>query len=143
MKPSKTHCGVHVKLRCATEGATIHFTVDGSEPSLWNGEVYTPNSVIDVKQPFVRATAFKSGLLPSAFISERLFEPDFRVVVMAATVLVQRWFRLRSEARKELAAVIKVQVCTNPAAVRPVPHLPHCCDGGHSVSGVHNAATRF
>ena len=45
-------------------GATVRFTVDGSEPSLANGQIYSGPITID-KTSIIRAAAFQENFLPS------------------------------------------------------------------------------
>ncbi len=60
---------VDLELTTATEDAEIRFTMDGSEPTLWNGEVY--NGVIKIAAidnktgTVIRAAAFKDGMIAS------------------------------------------------------------------------------
>jgi hypothetical protein len=54
-----------LSITSATPNATIIYTMDGSEPSLANGSIYSsPLSVSSTR--VVRAAAFKDGFLPSA-----------------------------------------------------------------------------
>ena len=60
---------VDLELTTATEGAEIRFTRDGSEPTPWNGEVYSGvikvEPVDDKSGTVVRAAAFKEGMIAS------------------------------------------------------------------------------
>ena len=57
----------NVTLTCATEGAVVRYTTDGSDPTE-ESEIYTgPITVTD--DTIVKARAYKSGLYPSAFVS--------------------------------------------------------------------------
>ncbi|MCP5526021.1 MAG: lamin tail domain-containing protein [Verrucomicrobiales bacterium] len=53
-----------LSLHCATEGAQIRFTVDGSTPGPDHGQEYTGPFTL-VRQVSVRAAAFREGHLPS------------------------------------------------------------------------------
>lgn len=58
---------VIVEMGCATQGAAIHFTLDGSEPDeqspLYTGAIKITDDAI------IKAKAFKEGFLPSALFS--------------------------------------------------------------------------
>ena len=54
-----------VTMACATSGATIRYTVDGSAPTLSNGFDYALGLVITDTTSY-RVVAFKTGMLPSA-----------------------------------------------------------------------------
>jgi hypothetical protein len=55
---------VDVAITCATPGATIHYTTDGSTPSPTNGTVYNqPVHLTDTTT--IRAMAFKAGVMNS------------------------------------------------------------------------------
>ena len=57
-----------VAISCATEGATVYYTIDGSEPSAANGRVYKgPFSIYD--SVTVKAIAVKDGWKDSAVAS--------------------------------------------------------------------------
>jgi hypothetical protein len=53
----------NVALNCATEGATIHFTVDGSEPSSTSAVYSSP--IVVSSTTTVKAKAFKTGMTDS------------------------------------------------------------------------------
>ena len=58
----------NVTLICATEGATIHYTIDGTDPTE-SSPVYTNPIFID-DDTEIRARAWKSGMNPSAVVAE-------------------------------------------------------------------------
>ena len=58
----------NVTLICATEGATIHYTIDGTDPTEAS-PVYTNPIFID-DDTEIRARAWKSGMNPSAVVAE-------------------------------------------------------------------------
>jgi len=62
---------IQVELSAATEGTTIHYTLDGSEPTAETGAEYTEPITID-KTTTVRARAFKDGVDPS-FVETRTY----------------------------------------------------------------------
>ncbi len=53
-----------VSLTSATAGAVIRYTLDGSEPSISNGAVYTAPLIL-LKSSFLKAVATKTGMLDS------------------------------------------------------------------------------
>jgi len=57
-----------VKLQTETKGAEIRYTLDGSEPTLENGPIYTDPITIDGTTP-LRAVAFKQGFNPSPSVT--------------------------------------------------------------------------
>ncbi len=62
-------------LACATEGAEIRYTLDGTPPGETNGTLYTSPLVIE-RTTAVRAAAFKTGLEPSAVGTHTYFFLD-------------------------------------------------------------------
>ncbi len=58
------HAPFTLLLTCTEPGATVRYTVNGSEPSATNGAVYAGGVGISNSTP-VRAAAFKTNLLPS------------------------------------------------------------------------------
>ena len=55
--------GVEIKMDCRTEGASIHYTLDGSEPTQASPEYVGPFSLME--SATLRARAFKEGMKPS------------------------------------------------------------------------------
>ncbi|MEY2408774.1 MAG: hypothetical protein QOF48_1444, partial [Verrucomicrobiota bacterium] len=53
-----------LSITCATAGAEIRFTTNGSAPNPTNGAIFS-SPIIVTGQSFVRAAAFKSGFVPS------------------------------------------------------------------------------
>lgn len=53
-----------LEITTSTEGAVIHYTLDGTEPSTENGTVYSAPIPIE-KTMVLRAAAFKDGYIPS------------------------------------------------------------------------------
>ncbi len=69
-----------LSITCATPGATVYFTTNGSAPALNNGSVFlTPISITG--NSFIRAAAFGPGLIPS--------EPDTHSYIFLGDVLRQ------------------------------------------------------
>jgi len=67
--PAGTFLGpIDVTLACATEGATIRYTTDGSVPSSTQGTVYT-GPIHLTETTTLMAVAFKDGMLDSAVVS--------------------------------------------------------------------------
>lgn len=62
---------VIVSLQCATPGAAIHYTVDGSDPTE-NSSLYSSPITIS-SDTTVKAKAFKTGVLPSDTVEARYF----------------------------------------------------------------------
>lgn len=62
--------GISVSISCATEGAAIHYTTDGSSP-LSTSPTYTA-PFIATQAMTVQAIAYKSGMAPSAVASQSL-----------------------------------------------------------------------
>lgn len=60
-----------VTLTCSTEGASIYYTTDGSEPSAENGILYTAPITVD-KTVNIRAVAIKDGMTASS-VTERSY----------------------------------------------------------------------
>src|SRR5207237_10931133 len=54
-----------VTVTCATIGATIHYTIDGSEPTAAAPVIASGSSVSVENITFLRAKAFKTGYSPS------------------------------------------------------------------------------
>ena len=68
------HGNVNLQLSCATAGATIRYTTDGSEPTK-ESNVY--NSSININSnTSVRAKAFANGMLPSAIATHSYIYAD-------------------------------------------------------------------
>ena len=68
------HGNVNLQLSCATAGATIRYTTDGSEPTK-QSNVY--NSSININgNTSVRAKAFAEGMLPSAIATHSYIYAD-------------------------------------------------------------------
>lgn len=61
-----------LEITTKTEGAVIRFTVDGSEPSLMNGNTYTAPLTIE-KTTTLRAAAFKDGYLTNDIDTQTYF----------------------------------------------------------------------
>mgnify|MGYP000869329198 CR=1 FL=1 len=63
--PAGTYlAAIDVSIESETEGATIYYTTDGSEPSDTNGSIYS--SLIDVSETTtIKAIAYAEGFLPS------------------------------------------------------------------------------
>jgi hypothetical protein len=57
-----------VTIVCATDGASIYYTTDGTEPSSTNGTFYTAGFEITTSLT-VRAVAYKEGMAKSALAS--------------------------------------------------------------------------
>ncbi|RKX31587.1 MAG: hypothetical protein DRP71_13215, partial [Verrucomicrobia bacterium] len=65
---------VNVTLSCATEGATIYYTLDGSDPTIENGTPYVGGFPIAVIEPAtIKVRAFKEGFSDSDIAEEELF----------------------------------------------------------------------
>lgn len=56
-----------ISITCATEGASIYFTVDGTEPSETNGTLYS-TPFVPGKEVTVKAIAVKEGMANSAVV---------------------------------------------------------------------------
>lgn len=56
-----------ITITCATEGASIYFTVDGTEPSETNGTLYSTPFILG-KEATVKAIAVKEGMANSAVV---------------------------------------------------------------------------
>ena len=68
------HGNVNLQLSCATAGATIRYTTDGSEPTQ-QSNIY--NSSININSnTSVRAKAFANGMLPSAIATHSYIYAD-------------------------------------------------------------------
>jgi len=55
-----------VTINCATDGATIRYTTNGSEPTETNGTVYTTTPINISSTTTLKAKAWKSGMEPSS-----------------------------------------------------------------------------
>jgi hypothetical protein len=69
-----------VAITCATTGAVIRCTLDGSAPSLTSGFAYT-NAILITNTTTLRAAGFKTGFLPS--------DPDTQTYIYIRDVLRQ------------------------------------------------------
>src|SRR4029453_7214134 len=58
-----------VTLSCPTPGATIRYTLDGSEPGILTGTAYSGAINVSASSA-IRARGFKSGFVPSATITQ-------------------------------------------------------------------------
>ncbi|MBQ0028873.1 MAG: CotH kinase family protein [Bacteroidales bacterium] len=65
---------VEIALTCATEGATVYYTTNGSIPTKDNGTVYTSPIKVDSTVPF-RARAYKNGALYSEVLTGTFLLP--------------------------------------------------------------------
>ncbi len=75
-----------VAIRCATSGATIRYTLDGSEPTESSAVCGSGGfNVFDTTT--IKAKAFKEGMLPSATVSVRLV----RLQTLAEAIDVPLW----------------------------------------------------
>ena len=62
-----------VTLTCATPGATILYTTDGSTPSETNGKIYGVPLTIDTTATVLKAFAVRAGMLNSAQMSAQTY----------------------------------------------------------------------
>ncbi|HOT76108.1 MAG TPA: chitobiase/beta-hexosaminidase C-terminal domain-containing protein, partial [Candidatus Wallbacteria bacterium] len=60
--------GLSVTITCATEGATVKYTLDGSDPSLVNGFQYSAPVIIN-QTTTIKAIAVKAGIRDSQIVS--------------------------------------------------------------------------
>ncbi|MCX8059389.1 MAG: chitobiase/beta-hexosaminidase C-terminal domain-containing protein, partial [Spirochaetes bacterium] len=71
---------ITLEINCVTEGATIKYTTDGSDPSETNGTTYS-NPIQITSSTQIKAIAFKSGLdnseITSAFYILKASDPSF------------------------------------------------------------------
>lgn len=75
-----------VAIRCATSGATIRYTLDGSDPTASSAVCGSAGfNVFDTTT--VKARAFKDGMLPSAVVSARFV----RLLTLAEALDVPLW----------------------------------------------------
>lgn len=63
-----TGSSLSVTLTCATEGATIYYTLDGSEPTSASTQYSSAISLTETKT--IKAIAVKAGMVPSEIMSE-------------------------------------------------------------------------
>ncbi len=75
-----------VAIRCATSGATIRYTLDGSDPTE-SSALYASSGFNVFDTTTVKARAFKDGMLPSAVASARLV----RLQTLAEALDVPLW----------------------------------------------------
>lgn len=57
--------GTTVEISCATEGATIYYTIDETDPSAANGTEYTPAGISITNAVTIKAIAVKANMLDS------------------------------------------------------------------------------
>ena len=96
-----------VTIGCTTEGATIYYTTDGSEPSETNGTQYTSAITVD-KATTVKAKAFKEGMTPS----------DTAEAAYTISFLVQVYLNLNLALADGSGAV--TQTVTAGQAIKPI-----------------------
>lgn len=75
-----------IALRCATSGATIRYTLDGSDPTA-SSTLYTSRGFNVFDTTTVKARAFADGMLPSAVVSARYI----RLLTLAEALDVPLW----------------------------------------------------
>lgn len=71
-----------ITLSCDTDGATIKYTTDGSEPSTSNGTTYSSTIAVDPSDDYtLKVKAFKSGMKPSELATMAIVYDDGSSVV--------------------------------------------------------------
>ena len=63
------HPTTNVTLACATDGATIRYTLDGSDPDVTSPEFWASSPIVVTADTTIKARAFKDGLNPSAVVT--------------------------------------------------------------------------
>ncbi len=66
-----------VTITCATPGAAIYYTTDGSEPSANNGTLYDGNAISISESVTLKAVAVSNGVTSSVASAEYLITPPF------------------------------------------------------------------
>ena len=75
---SGTYSGTQeVTITCATPGAAIYYTTDGSEPSADNGTLYDGNAISISESVTLKAVAVSNGVTSSVASAEYLITPPF------------------------------------------------------------------
>ena len=75
---SGTYTGTQeVTITCATPGAAIYYTTDGSEPSANNGTLYDGNAISISESVTLKAVAVSNGVTSSVASAEYLITPPF------------------------------------------------------------------
>ena len=75
---SGTYSGTQeVTITCATPGAAIYYTTDGSEPSANNGTLYDGNAISISESVTLKAVAVSNGVTSSVASAEYLITPPF------------------------------------------------------------------
>lgn len=77
VKSGAVAAGTEVEITCATDGASIYYTTDETEPSAENGTLYTEPIVIE-ESTTLKAIAVAEGLTNSAVVTAvyTIFNPD-------------------------------------------------------------------
>ena len=63
------HPTTNVAITCATSGATIRYTLDGSDPDATSPEFWASSPIVVTADTTIKARAFKDGLNPSAIVT--------------------------------------------------------------------------
>lgn len=80
-----------VTISCATEGATICYTTDGTDPNE-NSAQFTPNVPLNISETTtVKAKAYKSGYTPSNIASATYSFPELMTIAEAKALSVNEY----------------------------------------------------
>ena len=119
-----------VTLQCATDGATIHYTLDGAEPTASSKRFVRPFDVKAAGATVLKAIGVKEGLLDSAVLeAEITVEVDpwrrFRSPMGGKLSVVEEWDKM---ARGDIDAAIEVtleqvRACAAATRIAPWPFL--------------------
>lgn len=67
--PGLFHPSTSVFISCQTSGATIRYTLDGSDPDATSPEFWASSPIVVTADTTIKARAFKDGLNPSAIVT--------------------------------------------------------------------------
>ncbi len=96
-------------LTCATPGAVIRFTTNGTKPTAVTGSVYT-GPVLVKNTMTVRAAAFHDGLVPSVVVTHSYIFPDDVLNSSVLNTAIRNDPAFRSQLRPALADIPTVSL---------------------------------
>jgi hypothetical protein len=111
---------ISLTLSCATPGALIHYTTDGSEPKADSGDTYS--TAIHIGQTTVlRAAAFKPGMAPSRIETHTYVFPKDVIASPSLNTSIIKRPGYKSKVLDALLAVPSVSLVTSEAILEDAP----------------------